>query len=211
MTRAKLLLTSFDPFGGSATNPTIAIAQLLRDEYEPRGVAFAQLPVVGGEGIGSARAVCAELIKSLRPIVVVHLGEAQGRSRVSVERVAINLRDSRIPDNGGSMVADVSVVDGAPDAYFSTLPFRALLAACDRASVANELSLSAGAFLCNEVMYATLHASACGVSSVQRSGFIHVPQLPEQAESRGGPSMDAEESARGIAAVLEYLLGESLA
>ncbi|MSR41704.1 MAG: pyroglutamyl-peptidase I [Phycisphaerales bacterium] len=206
MDRTRLLVTSFEPFGESAVNPTMEIAARLRAHFTPLGVAFVQLPVIGGTHTESARAVSARAIEEFRPSTVVHLGEAQGRSKISIERVAINVRDSRIADNDGVQVVDVPVVEGAPDAYFSTLPLRALVDTCTRAGIANEISSSAGTFLCNEVMFATLHASTTHASSVTRSGFIHVPQLPEQAAVRGGPSMSAEESARAIHSVLEALL-----
>ncbi len=210
MQRMRILVTSFDPFGGSPVNPTIAIAAILAPLVASREVVFLQLPVVGGDHAQSARGLSRHAIEVVRPSTVVHLGEAQTRSRISFERVAINLRDGRVKDNAGILTTDLPVVEGGPSAYFSNLPLRDLQQACDRVGVAQEISLSAGAFLCNEVMYGSLHDMHVGTSRVQRCGFIHVPQLPEQALARGGPSLDAETSARAIHAILECLLdGES--
>jgi pyroglutamyl-peptidase len=200
-TRPLVLVTAFEPFGGSGVNPTMLIAQLLAAMPCARGSrAFATLPVVGGTGAGSAWAALEPLLASLHPDAVVALGESARAEAVTFERVAVNLRDSRIADNAGVRAVDEPVVAGGRDAIFATLPVRALAAACDGAGVPATLSLSAGTFLCNEVMYRLL-----ADPRVSSAGFIHVPQLPEQSAERGGPSMDAATAAAGVHAALEAL------
>lgn len=204
--RPVVLVTAFEPFGGSPVNPTIRIAELLElgESIEHARLALAILPVVSGVGPGSAWATLAPILESLAPDAVVSLGESWRAERIAFERVAVNLRDSRIADNAGAELRDAAVVDGGAAAHFATLPLRAMLESCVAAGVEAELSLSAGSFLCNEIMYRALaDASARGLA--RRSGFIHVPQLPEQAQLRGGPSMPAESSARGIHAALVRL------
>jgi len=223
--RPLVLVTSFEAFGGSAVNPTIAIARALAEMPCGLGArAYATLPVVTGTGSGSAWAAVEPLLDALRPDAVVALGESAKADRINLERVAVNLRDARIADNAGVQLVDAPVVAGGPDAYFGTLPVREMLASCESAGVAVQFSMSAGTFLCNELMYRLLHRAAARGSAasngggaaegvprgVARStgfiaGFLHVPQLPEQAEVRGGPSMDAATSARGVHAALEVL------
>jgi len=199
--RPLVLVTSFEPFGGSGVNPTTEISRLLAAMPCALGSrAFATLPVVTGESEGSAWARVAPLLDELEPDAVVALGESLRAESLLFERVAINLRDARIPDNAGMQPRDAPVVEGAPDAYFSTLPLREMLSASESAGVAAALSLSAGAFLCNELMFRLLDRA-----TPRRTGFIHVPQLPEQAAERGGPSMEAATAARGIHAALEVL------
>ena len=199
--RPLVLVTAFEPFGGSGVNPTMLIARLLADMPCARGSrAFATLPVVGGTGAGSAWAVLEPLVASLAPDAVVALGESARADAITFERVAVNLRDSRIADNAGVRAVDQPVVAGGADALFGTLPLRALAEACDGAGVPATLSLSAGSFLCNELMYRLL-----ADARVPRAGFIHVPQLPEQSAERGGPSMEAPHAARGVHAALERL------
>ncbi|MFM7050655.1 MAG: pyroglutamyl-peptidase I [Planctomycetota bacterium] len=201
----RILVTSFEPFGGSPVNPTMRIAELLRGApSQGASLSFATLPVVTGTADGSAWSALLPLIERNRPAAVVSLGESAKAERINLERVAVNLRDARIADNTGVQLRDLPVVEGAPDAYFATLPVRAMLEACASAGVAAELSLSAGAFLCNETMFRTLHHAAARRLPL-RAGFIHVPQLPEQAAARGGPSMDADTAARGVRAALEAL------
>jgi pyroglutamyl-peptidase len=200
-TRPLVLVTAFEPFGGSGVNPTMLIVQLLAAMPCARGSrVFATLPVVGGTGSGSAWAALEPLLASLRPDAVVALGESARAEAITFERVAVNLRDSRIADNAGVRAVDEPVVAGGRDAIFATLPVRALTAACDGAGVPATLSLSAGTFLCNEVMYRLL-----ADPRVPSAGFIHVPQLPEQSAERGGPSMDAATAAAGVHAALEAL------
>lgn len=199
--RPRILVTCFEPFGGSHVNPTMTIAQLLESMPCERGSrAYATLPVVGGTENGSAWARISPLIDSLAPDAVVALGESARAEAITFERVAVNLRDSRIPDNAGVLVVDEPVVDGGPDAMFATLPVRELAQACVEAGVPSTLSLSAGSFLCNEIMYRLLADDRVGCA-----GFIHVPQLPEQSYARGGPMMEARIAAAGVHAALERL------
>lgn len=199
--RPLILVTCFEPFGGSPVNPTMRITGLLHAMPLTHGsLAFATLPVVTGVSDGSAWAAASPQVDALAPDAVVALGESAKADAITFERVAVNLRDARIADNAGVQLVDVPVVEGAPVAHFSTLPLRAMAAACESSGVAAALSLSAGSFLCNELMFRLLDRRNPAIA-----GFIHVPQLPEQAAMRGGPSMDAETSARGVHAALEAL------
>jgi pyroglutamyl-peptidase len=199
--RPVILVTSFEPFGGSAENPSIEIARLLASMPSSLGSrVFLTLPVVTGTGEGSAWSRVEPAIAEHGPDAVIALGENAKADRIHFERVAINLRDARIPDNAGMQVSDAPVVDGAPDAYFARLPLREMHSACESAGAASAMSLSAGAFLCNELMFRLLDAG-----DPPLAGFIHVPQLPSQAAERGGPSMEATVAARGIHAAIEVL------
>ncbi len=197
----RILLTAFEPFGGSDRNPTLEIARSIGAAMP--SIATAVLPVVTGTGPGSAWAV-------LRPILdepwdaVVHLGESAKATAIMVERVAVNLRDSSVADNTGSMLRDAPVVDGGPAAHFSTLPVRELVEASMAIGVPSALSLSAGTFLCNETMYRTLDALH-GAGRSTLAGFVHVPQLPEQAAVRGGPSMEVDAVVRAVGSMLRRL------
>lgn len=203
--RPLVLVTSFEPFGGSPVNPTIAIARALEAmPHASGGRAYLTLPVVTGTGPGSAWHALVPHLAALRPDAVVSLGESAKADRINLERVAVNLRDARIADNGGTMLQDLPVIDAGPNAHFATLPVRAMLAACESSGVPAQLSLSAGSFLCNELLFRLLDHAARGGERFA-AGFIHVPQLPEQAAERGGPAMSAADSARGVAAAIDEL------
>ena len=171
----KLLLTGFEPFGGSAVNPSEQVVRALAQERLRRiQLRTAILPVDRVQGpVALVRA-----IQKYRPDAVLCLGEA-GRAAISVERVAINLMDYRIADNAGNCVTDEPIAPDGPAAYFVTLPVRAMLEAVRSVHVPAELSLSAGAFLCNQVLYTALHHIATHQLDT-KVGFVHLPSLPER-------------------------------
>ena len=198
----RLLLTGFEPFGGGRVNPSQRIVEALA-KRPPKGVELSTLvlPVVGG--VAPRRLL--GVLTRLRPEAVVMLGESGASAAITLERVAVNLRDYRIADNAGRSVRDRPVVRQGPAAYFATLPLRRMQEAMAKAGVPAVLSTSAGTFLCNEVMYAALHALR---TTDTPCGFIHVPRLPEQVlGERGAPSMDEALAVRGIEEALCCLCG----
>ena len=204
--RPRILVTCFEPFGGSDINPTMLIAEALRGMPSAHGSReYVVLPVVGGVGSTSAWSKFLPVQSFFKPDAIVALGESAKADRVHFERVAVNLRDSRIADNEGVQVVGLPVLSLAPDEFFATLPLRTMMAACERTGTPAALSMSAGTFLCNELMFRLLaHEMSRGGESAL-AGFLHVPQLPEQAALRGGPSMAIEHAARGVHAAIEAL------
>ena len=192
-----VLLTGFDAFGkerlaAQPVNPSwLAVQTLHGSRLNGHMVVAAQLPTVFGE----ATAELLRLIRQHRPALVVCVGQAGGRSAVSLERVAVNLVHADIPDNAGAQPQDERVVTGAPAAYFSTLPVIAMLQTLKTAGVPVELSYSAGPFVCNHVFYGLMHALATqpDLHSV-RGGFIHVPYVPSQGE----PNLPLGDTVRGL-------------
>jgi pyroglutamyl-peptidase len=182
--RPLILVTCFEPFGGSHVNPTMEIVRLLGSMPCGRGSrAYATLPVVGGTEPASAWARVAPIIEASMPDAVIALGESAKADAITFERIAVNLRDSRIADNAGVLVVDEPVIDGGADAIFTTLPVRELAQACLDAGVPPALSLSAGSFLCNEVMFHALDR-AQREGSGMLAGFVHLPQLESQHRLR---------------------------
>jgi len=179
----KILLTGFEPFGGSASNPSEQVVRALAREIIPSIVlSTAILPVERMRG----PTALLRAFDEARPDAVVMLGEASQRAVISLERVAVNLLDFRIADNAGAKIVDEPIVGFAPAAYFSTLPLRAMLDAMSAVGVPAELSLSAGAFLCNQVMFTLLHHLAQNKLKVP-AGFIHLPPLPAQVVGKRPP------------------------
>ena len=198
-----VVLTGFEPFGGESSNPSEEIARALDGEIiQGHRVVGAVLPVA----FAPAPLRLAELIERHRPALVLALGQAGGRSELSLERVAINLIDARIRDNEGLQPIDEAVVDGAPDAYFSSLPLKAMQARLHALGIPAALSLTAGSYLCNQVFFALAHLIATRYPTV-RGGFVHVPWLPQQAARHPGqPSMALETMIAGVRAALECAL-----
>lgn len=180
-----VLLTGFEPFDGEAVNPSWEVVQQLDGTMiAGQPVTARQLPCVFGEALSALDAA----IEDLQPKLVIAVGQAGGRVDISVERVAINVDDARIPDNKGQQPIDTPIVDGGPAAWFSTLPIKAIVSALRDRGIPASVSQTAGTFVCNHVMYGLLHRLQ-GQAEV-RGGFIHIPWLPAQAAAHPGePSM----------------------
>ena len=179
---APILLTGFEPFDGAVTNPSWEVARALH------GRQIAGVPIIAAAlpvAFEQALPMVQDLIDQHRPQLIVCLGLAGGRAAISLERVAINLIDARIPDNLGAQPVDVPVVPDAPAAYFSTLPIKAMRRAIEAIGVPAEISHTAGTFVCNQVMFAALHASHAWAPAV-RAGFIHIPW----STGLGEPALD---------------------
>ncbi len=208
MTYPQILLTAFEPFGGDPVNPSLLIARQLHGETVAGARVMAlELPCV----FHRALTVLDEALQRTRPTLAVALGLAAGREGLSIERVAINVDDARIPDNAGAQPVDEAIAPEGPVAWFSTLPIKAMVAALNQAGVPASVSQTAGTFVCNHVFYGLQHRLAgTGV----RSGFIHVPLLPEQADRHPGqPVLALAEQVRGVRLALEVALahrGEDL-
>ncbi len=198
-----ILLTGFEPFGEDTVNPSWLAASRARELLAAEGITVeaVELPCVFGD---SAK-VLTDAIARLNPDIVVCTGLAGGRGRISLERVAINCDDARIPDNKGQRPIDEEVILGGPAAYFSSLPIKAALRNLQIAGIKGEVSQSAGTYVCNHIFYALMHslASAPGI----RGGFVHLPYLPEQLpEGSVTPSMPVETMAEGIAVIVRTAL-----
>jgi pyroglutamyl-peptidase len=145
-----------------------------------------------------------EALAELRPGLVLALGQAGGRSDLSLERVAINVDDARIADNAGAQPIDMPVLESGPAAYFSTLPIKAIVHGLRAAGLPASVSQSAGTFVCNHLFYGLQHRLA---GSGVRSGFLHIPYLPEQAaRSSGQPSMALVSMIEGVRMTLALAL-----
>jgi pyroglutamyl-peptidase len=203
----RILVTGFEPFGGGVINPSQQVVLALSQMKIP-GVSLHTL-ILKVDQVAGPAAIIAELSVNTYDAVLC-LGEAARRPAISVERVAVNLMDFRIPDNSGSVVVDQPVIPGGPAAYFVTLPVRRILDAVQQAGVPAELSLSAGAYLCNQVLYTVLHRIA-GSGSKTQAGFIHLPALPEEALHTNPvmASMSLETSLKGVQAAIQ-VVGERL-
>ena len=188
----KVLLTGFDPFGGDLLNPSwLAVKALHGRQIAGHRVVATQLPTVFDASI----AVLKLLLKQHKPSLVICVGQAGGRSAISLERVAINVNDARIADNAGAQPIDTAVLPGAPAAYFTSLPIKAMRQDLMANGITAEVSQTAGTFVCNHVFFGLMHMLATKRElKKSKGGFIHVPWLPEQ----GGPSMPLEDIIRGI-------------
>ena len=191
----KLLITGFEPFGGETINPSWEAIRRLPSTVNDYALTALLIPVVFGKA-----AECVEkLADELSPDVILCIGQAGGRNAVTPELVGINLRHASIPDNSGYQPMDEPIKPSGANAYFSTLPVRRIAEAIERAGVAAKVSYSAGAYVCNDVLYTLLHRYH---NTQTRVGFIHIPYSAEQGKE---PCMDLDDIVKGLTVAIENL------
>lgn len=187
----KLLITGFAPFGGADKNPSWLAVEQLPDRVGDYQIHKLRIPTIFDEAAQSVLAKAAEI----QPDMILSVGVAAGRDAVTPERIAVNIRDARIPDNVGKQPRGEFVAEEGPAAYFATVPVEKMAQAIRDAGIPGVVSNSAGAYVCNDTLYSLLHAFA---GTYVKVGFIHVPQLPEQ----GSPSMELENIVEALAAAI---------
>lgn len=186
-----VLLTGFEPFGGDAANPSGEAVRIAAAQWAgPETLVTAVLPV----SFSGAGAELERLLIEHSPDVVIATGLAGGRTGVTVERVAINLVDARIPDNDGAQPLDEPSLPGGEAAVFTSLPAKAIVRDAAAAGIPISLSTTAGTFVCNHVFY---RAVAWAAAHGRRAGFVHVPWGRGQAPA-GEPELPVAEIARAL-------------
>ena len=190
----KLLITGFDPFGGETINPSWEAVKLLPEVVGDYALCKLEIPTIFGL---AGEKVLAQT-EVFQPDVILCIGQAGGRAAVTPERIGVNIRDARIPDNANNLPKGESVVTGSPAAYFTTVPVEKMAENIGRLGIPAIVSNSAGAFVCNDVLYTLLHHFTGTPTQI---GFIHIPYLPQQ----GTPSLPLEDAVAALAAAIEVL------
>ena len=193
----KLLLTAFTPFDGERINPALEAVKLVKDKIGNLEIVKLEVPTVFGKSIETVR----EAIEREKLDFVLSIGQAGGRAEITPERVAINLDDARIPDNEGNQPIDEPIFPDGENAYFSTLPVKAMVEAIRKEGLPSSLSNSAGTYVCNHLMYGVLYYLDKRPS--MKAGFIHVPYIPEQVKDKKEmPALPLSDIVRGLEAAI---------
>ena len=190
----RILVTGFDPFGGQPVNPAREAVMRLPDTVGGYEITKLEIPTV----FGLAAETVLQAASELQPHAILCVGQAGGRSAVTPEVVAINLREATIPDNAGNIPVNTPVIENAPAAYFATLPVRDMARAAKERGIPCTLSYTAGTFVCNDLLYTLLHHYR---DTDVQVGFVHIPYLPEQA-GEGVPSMELSTVAEALTAMI---------
>lgn len=198
----KVLVTGFQPFGKDTMNPSYEAVKLLPDEIMGAQIVKEEIPVVfrkGGEAVQAA-------VRREQPDVVLLVGQAGGRTAMNVERVAINCEDCppNFPDNEGNCPQGEKVYNDGPDAYFATVPIKAMVQKMTENGVPAVISNTAGTYVCNDLMYCLLHQLHKEFPNA-RGGFIHVPYATIQNYPKMA-SMTLEQMAKGLALCIEAVI-----
>ena len=191
----KLLITGFEPFGGETVNPSWEAVDRLPAEISGYTLTKLRLPVVFGEAANAVLRAAEEVDCD----VILCIGQAGGRQAITPELVGINLRHASIPDNKGNRPKDQPILPQGDVAYFSTLPVRQMADAISNEGIPSQVSYSAGAYVCNDLLYTLLaHFQGSGT----RVGFIHIPYSTEQGKE---PSMDLDQMIRGLTVAIRNM------
>lgn len=198
----KILVTGFDPFGKEPVNPAIEAVKGLPDFISGAEIIKLEIPTVCHKSLQ----VIDKAIAECDPDVVLSIGQAGGRPDITVERIGINVDDCHIPDNEGNQIIDEPICPDGPNAYFVTLPIKAMVQKIQSKNIPASVSNTAGTFVCNHVTYGVCHLLATKYPG-KRSGFIHVPFLPGQAVNKKNmPSMPQEMMVDAITAAIEAIV-----
>ena len=201
----KVLISGFDPFSKEKINPSweaVKRIDLKRPDVEIDKI---QIPTVFNKSIEIIEKKMLEKDYD----IVIGVGQAGGRTKVSLERIAINIDDARIEDNEGNSPVDRTIDKNGKNAYFSSLPLKEILEELKRNKIPGEISNTAGTFVCNHLMYGILN-TIDKYSLKAIGGFIHLPYLPSQVVDKGNIGslpidMDIEALEIGIDVSLKYL------
>lgn len=188
----RLLITGFDPFGGNAVNPSWMAVEMLPETIGNFELCKLPIPTV----FGKAAACVLEKATEFQPDLILCIGLANGRDAVTPERIAVNIRDARIPDNEGNQPRGEYVVPEGPAAYFATVPVEKMAQAIRDAKIPASVSNTAGTFVCNDTLFTLLHHYT---GTAVKVGFIHVPNTPDA----GVPSLPIDQIVSALAAAIQ--------
>ncbi|MGL4989950.1 MAG: pyroglutamyl-peptidase I [Paraclostridium sp.] len=198
----KILITGFDPFAGESINPALEAVKMLPSSISGCDIVKLEIPTIFKKSVN----IIEENIIKHRPDIVISIGQATGRFGVTPERVAINLDDAIIKDNDGNQPIDKKISIDGPDAYFSTLPLKAMVEEMKKNDIPATISNTAGTFVCNHVMYSVLHLINTKKLKI-RAGFIHVPAIPRQVINKSSiPCMNINDIVRGLEISIKVII-----
>lgn len=200
----KILVTGFDPFGGENINPAYEVVKKLSENIGGAEVIKLQIPTAFNKSLENT----IEKIKEVNPDFVLNIGQAGGRFDITVERVAININDARIPDNLNQQPVDVKIDESGENAYFATIPIKSIVEMIKSKNIPASISNSAGTYVCNNVMYGVLNYIHKNNLNIQ-AGFIHIPFLFQQIiDKKNSPAMDLHTMVIAIETAIEAIVAQ---
>ena len=199
----KILVTGFDPFENEPINPAIEVVKRLPDTIYGAQIIKLEIPTEfkrSGEKVHEA-------IKKYQPDYVLDVGQAGGQIGLTPEKVAVNIDDGSVPDNAGYRPMDKPIAKDGETAYLSQLPVKAMVKAIRDAGLPACLSMTAGTYVCNHVMYAVQYMRDKEFPHL-KAGFIHIPYIPSQTKNKpkGTPSLTLQQNVKGVTAAIKAIV-----
>ena len=203
MDKMKILVTGFDPFGGETVNPAYEAVKMLPEQIAGAEIIKLEIPTV----FSKSSVAVEEGIQKYNPDIVINVGQAGGRSHITIEQVAINLADARIPDNAGEQPLNEALQPDGDTAYFATVPIRAMVKHVQEHGLPCSISYTAGTYVCNCVMYNVLYMTQKKYPNI-KAGFIHVPFATSQLIGKPAttPGMSLDEIEKSLEYAIEAVV-----
>ncbi len=192
----KILISYFEPFGEDEQNSSELTVNAYFKQYPEsrKRVNTVKLPTTFKD---SAKTIIEKIVNDT-PDVVLMFGQAAGRKTISIERVAVNIIDSRIPDNDGEQPIDEPVISGGKNAYFSSLPVREIEKALKAKNLPATIFYSAGTYVCNYLFYSVMHFVESERLKIT-AGFVHLPLCSLQVKQNSDkPSIKQQILVNGL-------------
>lgn len=203
----KILVTGFEPFGGEKINPAYEVVKRLKENIGGAQVVKLEIPTVFNKSVE----MTVKKIEEINPDFVLSIGQAGGRFDVTVERIAINIDDARIPDNLHQQPIDTKIDATGENAYFASIPVKDIVNSILSKNIPASVSNSAGTYVCNHLMYGVLNYIHKNNLNIQ-SGFIHIPFLFEQViDKKNTPAMNLEYMITAIETAIEVIISKKTA
>ena len=203
----RILFTGFTPFGGESVNPAWMAVSDLPKEYDGNQIYTLEIPTEFEKGYLAIR----EFLKNQTVDAVICVGQAGGRAKISVEKVALNYMDGSIPDNGGYMPRRMPIAEDGSDGYFSTIPVEDIVEHLKECKIPANVSLTAGSYVCNDTLYRLLYNFKKENLAI-KAGFIHVPYAPEQVLDKQSvvPCMELSTITKALLEIVVYISKKSV-
>ena len=196
----KVLITGFEPYWDYPVNSSWVVAEkVATSNIVGVEIAIEQMPVCfSSVGIALRKA-----IEKHYPDIIILLGQSGGSEKVKLERVALNMMDSKRPDNDGYTPNEEPINIEMPAALFTNTPIKSLRAAIEEQGISVKISNSCGLYVCNRLYYeALMLCKECHMKAI----FIHLPFYEEQPSAKPNkPSMPLKDMVKAIQTIIKKI------
>ena len=195
---AKVLITGFEPYWDYPVNSSWVVAE----KVATRGavgidIVIEQVPV----SFSRVHVALREAVEKHSPNMLIMLGQSGGSDKVKLERVALNMMDSKLPDNDGYIPNEEPINIETPSALFTNTPIKTLCATIEEQGISVKISNSCDLYVCNRLYYEAL--MLCNERHM-KSIFIHLPFYEGQPSANpNNPTIPLDDMVKAIQIIIE--------
>ena len=201
----KVLITGFEPNDNTLNASELVVKSLSEDppseisEYTD----WLNFKILPGDTNTLGNAIDKALLE-LQPDICLGIGQARGYNKITIERMAKNLKYFVSLDKMGNAPPGEPVAPNSPIAYWHSLTdIAGLVSLLESHNIPNRIANDCGTHLCNQAFYHFLDWRSTHKSKM-KVGLVHIPALPQQvirywSES---PFMPLEMTCKAIALII---------